>query len=172
MTFRYVSRNCTVREDTKEYTEKKLKNLEKFFSSDCVIHAVFTYVKEGCFKVEVTTDDNGLTFRAQATDNDFKYCIDDILDILIRQIRKHKTKLEKRMKTPIPVFDTSEPDEPEDEYKIVRSKTVNAKPMSPEEAILQMNMLGHDFFIFRSPTEKVCVLYRRKDGDYGLIETE
>ena len=172
MTYQYVSRRCTVRDDTKAYTEKKFKKLEKFFEGDCVVHVVFTYEKEDRFTVEVTVDYGGLIFRAQATDTDFKYCIYDIVDLLIRQIRKHKTKLSKRLKDSSFVFDSPVENEPEDSYRIVRSKTVSAKPMSPEEAILQMNLLGHDFFIFRTADERVAVLYRRRNGDYGLIETE
>lgn len=172
MKFVYVSRKCSVREDTVAYTEKKFAKLDKFFGEDCEVHIVFTYEKENRFTVEATANDRGMIFRAQATDEDFKYCIDDIIDILIRQIRKHKTKLEKKMKGRDFAFVPQTTDVAEDDYQIIRSKKIIAKPMTAEDAILQMDLLGHDFYIFRSTDEKVCVVYKRRDGGYGLIEAE
>jgi len=172
MKFKFVSKKCTAREETKQYTEKKLGKLEKFFSGDCTMNVVYTLVRENLFSVEATANYGGLIFRAQATSNtDFKPCIDEITDVLIRQIRKHKTKLEKKIKDVNISFDVAA-DEPEDEYNIVRNKTVTVKPMTDEEAILQMNMLDHDFFIYKSDDGVMKVMYRRKDGNYGVLETE
>ena len=174
MTFNYVSKKCTAREETKAYTEKRMKKLEKFFTGDCDVHVVYTLEKANLFKVEITADYNGLIFRAQATSNtDFKPCVDEIVDRLISQIRKHKTKLEKRMKDGMFIFEeTTVSEETEDEYKIIRNKFIKVKPMADDEAIMQMDLLGHDFFVYTGESGNVRVLYKRKDGNYGLIETE
>ena len=126
MTFNYVSKKCTAREETKTYTEKRMKKLEKFFTGDCVVHVVYTLEKANFFKVEITVDYNGLIFRAQAASNtDFKPCVDEIVDRLISQIRKHKTKLARRMKESVFTFeDAKAPEETEEEYKIIRNKLI------------------------------------------------
>ncbi|MDF2686314.1 MAG: ribosomal subunit interface protein [Clostridia bacterium] len=179
MQFIFSSRRCTVWESTKVYTEKKLKKLEKFFTGDCIAHVIFTLEKENLCKVEVTVDYCGIIFRAQETTYDFNVSVDKIVDILIRQIRKHKTKLEKRLRESDFLFDDSnnlkddKKEIIEDEYKVIRNKNIIIKPMSVEEAILQMNMLGHDFYIFKETEAlNVQVIYRRKDGNYGLLDVE
>ena len=101
MKIRYVSRKCTAYQDTKNYTEKKLKKLDKFFPEDCEVTVVYTLERDNRHKVEVTAENSGLIFRAQSTTDDFKYSVDEIVEILTRQIRRHKTKLEKRIKKPI-----------------------------------------------------------------------
>ncbi len=175
MTFNFASKKCTAREETKAYTEKKIKKLEKFFTGDCAVHVVYTLEKANFYKVEITADYNGLIFRGQATSNtDFKPCVDEIADILIRQIRKHKTKLQKRLKESSFSFEeeNSLPEDNEEDYKIIRNKTLKIKPMTDDEAVLQMDLLGHDFFIYTGESGNVKVLYKRKDGNLGIIETE
>jgi putative sigma-54 modulation protein len=182
MQFIFSSRRCTVWESTKAYAEKKLKKLEKFFTGDCIVHVIFTLEKENLCKVEVTADYCGIIFRAQETTSDFNVSIDKIVDIIIRQIRKHKTKLEKRLRDSDFIFEDENALKEangeikqvvEDEYKVIRKKNILIKPMSVEEAILQMNMLGHDFYIFKdADVQNVKVIYRRKDGNYGLIDVE
>lgn len=175
MQFNYTTKKCNVWDSTKEYTEKKLSKLSKFFSDDCTVYVIYTLEKDNRCKVEVTVEYEGITFRAQETTSDFKESVDRIVDILIRQIRKHKTKLEKRLRVSDFDFDSgyTSLDDAEDEFRIVRTKSIAAKPMSTDEAILQMNMVGHDFYVYRSvDDENICVVYRRKDGNYGLIETE
>ena len=167
----YTSRKCSVRESLKEFTEKKLKKLDKFFTSDCTVSVLFTLEKENICKTEITTEYKGIIFRAQESSDDFKVSVDSCVDMLIRQIRKHKTKLEKRLKDSSFAFGDAYENTPEEDVKIVRSKAITVKPMSEEEAILQMNMLGHDFYIFREDTdESLKVIYRRKDGGYGILE--
>lgn len=169
----YTSRKCTVKESLKDFTEKKLKKLDKFFTSDCTVSVLFTLEKENLCRTEITTEYKGIIFRAQQTTEDFKTSVDCCVDMLIRQIRKHKTKLEKRLKDSSFSFGEIYEKTPEEETKIVRKKAVAVKPMSEEEAILQMNMLGHDFYIFREDTdEKLKVIYRRKDGGYGILEPD
>lgn len=172
MKFNYVSRKCTVREDTKQYTEKKFAKLERFFTGDCTLHVIYTFEKEDQFRVEVTAEYKGIIFRAQAVGSDFRYCIDQLVDILIRQIRKHKTKLEKKIKDSSFIFEDLQHESEEEEYKVTRRKSFNVKPMTVDEAILQMNMLGHSFFVFKEDDNLVKVVYRRNDGNYGVIEAD
>ncbi|MBQ4628150.1 MAG: ribosome-associated translation inhibitor RaiA [Clostridia bacterium] len=175
MQITYIEKKCHIWDSTKDYTEKKLKKLEKFFAGDCVVHVIYTLERDDNCKVEVTADYSGIIFRAQETTKDFRESVDRIVDILIRQIRKHKTKLEKRLKASDFTFESgfSSAVEEDDEETIIRRKTIVVSPMSEEEAILQMNMVGHDFFVYRSDADnRICIVYRRKDGNYGVIETE
>lgn len=169
MRINYTSRKMTLREPLKEYTEKKLSKLEKFFGDESTANIVFSLEKEDMCKAEITIEHNGIIFRAQSTAPEFTLAIDSDIDMLIRQIRKHKTKLEKRLKTQIPTFDEYE-DITEDSDIIIRRKKLYLKPMPPEEAVLQMNMLGHDFFAFCDDSGTPFIVYKRKKGDYGLIE--
>ncbi|MFA6327429.1 MAG: ribosome-associated translation inhibitor RaiA [Bacilli bacterium] len=160
----------------KEYTEEKVSKIEKYLaSSDELIARIVVSVKGKDQKVEVTIPTKNLTLRAEEKNNDLYAAIDLVVEKLERQIIKNKTKmLSKNIKNKVSEFILTdiESDEDEDEV-IVKRKQLDTKPMSEEEAILQMNMLGHDFFIFKDDkTFGVSVLYRRKDGDYGLIETK
>ena len=172
MKIRYVSRKCTAYQDTKNYTEKKLKKLDKFFPEDCEVTVDYTLERDNRHKVEVTAENSGLIFRAQSTTDDFKYSVDEIVEILTRQIRRHKTKLEKRIKKPIDSEILESSDFAEDDYDIIKTKKIDPKPMTDEEAILQMNLLAHDFFIYTDSENKPRIIYRRRDGKYGLIEVE
>ncbi len=169
MRINYTSRKMTLREPLKKYTEKKLSKLEKFFGEESVANIVFSLEKEDVCKAEITIEHNGIIFRAQSNAPEFQLAIDSDIDMLIRQIRKHKTKLEKRLKTQIPTFDEYD-DITEDSDIIIRRKKLDLKPMPPEEAVLQMNMLGHDFFAFCDERGTPFIVYKRKKGDYGLIE--
>src|SRR5699024_6940751 len=128
------------------------------------------------YKVEVTIPLPYLTLRAEETSNDMYGSVDLVTDKLERQIRKYKTKVnrksrEKGLKNL--EFVPSDDDSASDELKIVRTKQVSLKPMDPEEAVLQMDMLGHDFFVFQdAETNGTSIVYRRRDGRYGLIEAE
>lgn len=166
-------KNLTVREEIKDAVEKKLMKFDRFFRSEIEAHAVFSHRKDKQI-VEVTIPlRNGVTFRAEEVSEDMLTSIDRVIDRLSKQIKKHKTKIEKRYHKhesirfdEIPEFEGLEP-----EHNVVRSKRFPVKPMDPEEAILQMEMLGHNFFVFLNhETEEVNVVYQRKDGDYGLIE--
>lgn len=171
MQFIFSSRKCSLYDSTKAYAEKKLRKMEKFFTGDCVVSVLFTLEKDEKFKVEVTADYRDIIFRAQETGSDFKEAIDLVTDVLIRQIRKHKTKLEKRLRDSDFSFEGSEEPIPEENGKIIRTKSVLLKPMTPEEAALQMELSAHDFFVFLDGADNtVKVVYLRKDGDYGLIE--
>jgi len=164
-------RKVDVTEKDTMLIEKKLTRLEKFFSSSAIATVTVSKTKENN-NVEVTVAEKGMYFRAERSGKSLTACVDEIIDILTRQIRKNKTRLEKRLYEGVPMgFDNEYFDE--EEYNVVKSKSVHLKPMDQEEAILEMNMLGHSFFMFLDETtHKVCVVYRRYDGDYGLLEAE
>ena len=161
----------------KEYAEKKIGKIEKFFSNvDDVNVNVLVKVNGKDQKVEVTIPVKKMVLRAEETGKDLYAAIDLVCEKLERQIRKNKTRLMQR-KTKENLNDINvdfdNKDIEEDNYKVVRRKKLNTKPMSAEEAILEMNMLGHDFFIYKdSDTNNTCVIYKRKDNDYGIIETK
>ena len=163
------------------YAEKKVGKLDRFFKEDATAAVTFSVEKERNNKVEITVRSSGTIFRVSESTSDMRASIDAAVTTLERQIRKNKTRLEKRLRQgaferalDVSEVSTFAPDEPEEgEYRIVRSKTFPLKPMTREEAILQMNMLGHDFFVFSNPeTMDMSVVYRRKDGNYGLIEAD
>ena len=155
------------------YAEKKVGKLDRFFKEDATAAITFSVEKDRLNKVEITIRSNGTIFRVSESTSDMHASIDAAVTTLERQIRKNKTRLEKRLRTG--AFDTPADDvdgEEETEFNI-RVKSFPIKPMSVEEAILQMNLLEHQFFVFRDDqTNEPCVVYRRKDGNYGLIMDE
>ncbi len=161
-------RQLSVYDETKELVKKKIAKLDKFFDADA--EAVVTLsVKHGEKNIELTIVNAGTVFRAEVQDETFRSAFDRAVTIIERQIRKNKTRLGKRIHEV--AFDDVFPEdtvEEETEFNI-RTKTFSIKPMSIEEAIMQMNLLDHQFFVFKNPEEETCVVYRRKDGDYGLI---
>lgn len=164
------------------YAEKKVGKLDRFFREDATAAITFSVEKERLNRVEITIRSNGTIFRVSESTSDMRASIDAAVTTLERQIRKNKTRLEKRLRQgafervlDVDEFSTFAPDEPEEgEYRIVRSKTFPIKPMTRDEAILQMNLLGHSFFAFKDEEAggAFAVVYRRYDGDYGLIEDE
>ena len=158
-----------------EMAEKKLGKLSKFFKPDA--EAVLTFsVKRDRHTFEAAIYSNGTIIRAEECGMDMYAAMDMVVEKLERQIRKYKTRLGKRIRQEAMIPQNFEIDEKIDEdtdYKIVRTKRFPMKPMSVEEAILQMNLLSHSFFVFtNSETETVNVVYKRKDGRYGLIEPD
>lgn len=175
--FNIRGENVEVTESIRDYVIKRISKLEKFFEDnvEANAHVNLKVYPNKTFKVEVTIPLPYLTLRAEETSSDMYGSIDLVTDKLERQIRKYKTKVnrksrEKGYKNMDFVPDVE--DEPvSDDLKIVRTKQISLKPMDPEEAILQMDMLGHDFFVFEdAETNGTSVVYRRKDGRYGLIE--
>ena len=167
-----VGRKCTPRESFKERAERKLAKIDKFFGSEADAKVIATVEKK--YKtVEITLKQGGMLYRAQEKAPELEDALDKCVDTLIRQIRKNKTRLEKKLKSGSidDIIAAEEPVEEELEYEIVRTKSVAVKPQSVEEAILQMNMLGHDFYLFRNATtEAVNVVYKREGGGYGILE--
>ena len=168
-------RNIVVTEALKEKIYKKLAKFEKFFGENSEAHATLS-VEKGRHIFEVTIPFNGIILRGEEATDDMYMSIDNVVEKLERQVRKQKTKLERRMKEYNLKFDTlfeNTPDTDEEELKIVKTKRFTIKPMPAEEAAMQMELLGHSFFVFsNSETEEVNVIYKRKDGNYGLIEQE
>ncbi len=167
-----IGRKCTPRDSFKEHAEKKLSKIDRFFGDSATAKVTAT-VEKSSQTVEITVMNEGMIFRAQSKADNMNEALDDCVDLLIRQIRKNKTKLEKRLRSG--AFDDYQDldVEEEPEFELVRTKSVPIKPQSVDEAILQMNLLGHQFYMFlNSANESVAVVYRRDDGGYGLIEPE
>ena len=162
-------RKVDVLEKDLKLIEKKLTRLDKFFSENAAATITVTKTKD-TMNAEITVTEKGMYFRAERSGKSLTACVDEIIDLLTRQIRKNKTRLEKRLYDGKPMeFDNAFFDE--EEYNIVKTKSVYLKPMDEEEAILEMNMLGHSFFMFQNiDTHKICVVYKRHDGDYGILE--
>ncbi len=177
MTYNVLCKKIELSDERKEMMLKKIRKLDKFFddSTDCRI--VVSEQKENII-VEITIQYKGFFFRAEDRNRDLLDAVDECMANLDRQIRKNKTKLSKKMKeASFENFDlmieNSEENVEEEEFNIIKTKKLSAKPMMVEEAILQMNMLGHDFFIFSNPeTMDTNIVYKRKDGNYGLIEAD
>lgn len=167
-----VARKIELTAGLKEYIENKLTKLDKFFDENSEAKITMS-VEKNRQKIEATIYSRDTIYRAEQVTSDMYVTMDKIIDDIERQIRKHKTRLEKRLKSgafnDMAVYET--PVEEETEFKIIKKKSFTAKPMSDEEAILQMNLLGHSFFVFKnSETEQDNIVYKRKDGNYGIIE--
>ena len=171
--------NIEVTGAIREYVEKRLAKLEKFFdnTADSTAHVNLKVYSDKTAKVEVTIPLPYLVLRAEETSPDMYASIDLVTDKLERQIRKYKTKVNRKSREKgfkyfefAPVADEKE--EVEDKkIEIVRTKRLSLKPMDSEEAVLQMDMLGHDFFIYEDAENGgINIVYRRRDGRYGLIE--
>lgn len=168
-------KNFQVSDALRQYAEKRLGKLEKFLGDNVEVQVNMSVSKERHI-VEVTVALDGYLLRGEEATGDMYSAIDLVLEKLERQIEKYRTKLAKRVKNKaFKAWAEAVPLEEEEaaEPQIVRTKRFPVKPMTVEEAILQMNLLGHNFFVFaNAETEEVNVLYRRKDGHYGLIEPE
>lgn len=168
-------KNMQLTESLKEATVKKIGRLDKFFHNDIEAKVVLSYEKK-LQKVEVTIPFNGRIVRVEEATDDMYNSIDNAVEALEKQIRRYKTKLQdKRQSNESIKFENVEPwvDDDEDEFKVVKTKKFAIKPMGIEEAILQMDLLKHNFFVFlNADTEEVNVVYKRKDNNYGLIEPE
>ena len=166
-------KQMSVRESLQVLIEKKLGKFDKFFGEDTEAF-VTCKTRKGDKIIEITINYGTTTFRTEEEADTFITALDRATESLERQIRKNKTRLEKRVKTGAFVIEEDDNDEYDEEVEFkIRTKTFPFKPMTPEEAILQMNLLGHSFFAFTdAETSSVCVVYKRKSGDYGLIIPE
>ena len=169
-----VGRQLNVFEDTKAMIEKKLAKLDKFFKDGTAEAVVTLSRKRNTSTLEVTINASGTLFRSEVDADDFRVAMDETIDRIERQIRKNKTRLAKKLREtafipePLP-----EEEVEEDPGLIIRTKQFEYQPMTAEEAILQMNLIGHSFYAFTdSETGDVCVVYKRKAGSYGLIIPE
>lgn len=174
MNITIVGRKCTPRESFKDRAELKLRKVEKFFGPDATAKVTAT-VEKNAKIVEITLQKGGFIFRAQERAQDLEEALDNCVDSLIRQIRKNKTKLERRLREVSfdEVFNAPDTTDEETEYDVVRTKAVILKPQTVDEAILQMNMLGHEFYMFRNAeSEEINVVYKRSDGGYSILEPD
>ncbi|EQB86643.1 putative sigma-54 modulation protein [Clostridium punense] len=175
MKIRIVGKNIEITNALKSIVEKKISKLEKYFSENISATATLS-VERNLQKIEVLIPFNNVMLRAEEKNGDMYSAIDLVIDKLEGQIRKQKTKLQRRNYEDSLRFQnisSYEDDSKGEEPTIVKTKRFAMKPMSEEEAVLQMELLGHDFYVYKnSNTNQVNVLYKRNDGNYGLIEQE
>ena len=181
MKFTFTDKKVVLPDAVHAYAEKKVGKLDRYFKSDAEASITFSVEKDRN-KAEVTVRSGGTILRATESTSDMFASLDAAVATLERQIRKYKTRLEKRLRQGAFERKVSEeeiahsfaPDEPEEVYDLVRVKKFHMKPMTRDEAILQMNLLEHNFFAFRDADEegRFAVVYRRNDGGYGILEDE
>jgi len=181
MKFTITEKKVQIQDSLRDYAERKIGKLDRFFKDES--EAFITFASErGRFLAEVTLKNNGMFFRVSESTSDMYASIDSAVAAIERQIRKHKTRLHKRLRDgaldhdkTIPPVHSDSPEDQDDEpdFKIVRTKMFPIKPMSPEEAVLQLNLLEHEFFVFKNQDrdDAFSIVYKRKKGGYGLIET-
>ncbi|MDR2133001.1 MAG: ribosome-associated translation inhibitor RaiA [Clostridiales Family XIII bacterium] len=170
-----TSKNLNASDHLKETIESKFRKLGKYFSSDISANVTLS-LEKGRQKIETTINAKGVIFRAEDTTNDIYSGVDRVVDKLSAQMSKFKTKLQKKHKDNKTILFADVPDylgEEDDEPAVVRRKKFDLLPMSVDEALMQMELLEHNFFVFLNvETDTVSVVYKRKDGNYGLLETE
>ncbi len=166
-------KNLEITDALRDYVLKREKKVTKYFDSDVSVQAMLSVEKDRKI-AEITMKVDGVVLRSVEANEDMYAAIDLVYDKMIRQIHKYKTKLARRMKgSAFNAALVEGPAEPEESFEIARVKKFAARPMDVEEAVLQMNLVGHDFFVFlNSETDAINVVYKRKHGKYGLIEPE
>lgn len=181
MNYNIRGENIEVTPAIREYVEKKVAKLDRYFteSPNANVNVNLKVYQDKKSKVEITIPMKDLVLRAEELHEDMYAAIDLITDKLERQIRKHKTKVNRKfrekesLKDFAPIFTEVEAVEEDEDLEVVRTKSFDLKPMDSEEAILQMNMLGHSFYVFtNAETNQTNVVYKRNDGRYGLIEAQ
>lgn len=174
MKFDIIGRNIDVTPGLKSAVEDKLGKLEKYFNEETLIHVTLSVEKERQ-KIEVTIPVKGSIIRSEQVSSDMYVSIDLVEEIIERQLKKYKNKIvEKQQAAAIFSQQFVDNDDADDEeIKIIRSKKFEIKPMYPEDACVQMELLGHSFYVFiNAETDQVNVVYKRKGDTYGLIEPE
>ena len=177
MKINIVTRKITIQDAKKDKITKKVSKLGKFFDDSAEAKVVLSEQRDHMI-VETTITSGEMIYRAENRDIELLNAVDENISAIERQIRKNKTRLARRLRTGLDVtapdtffVDASETDD--SEIRIVRTKTHHIKPMNPEEAVLQMNLIDHEFYVFlNSETDQTAIVYKRKQGDYGLIEIE
>lgn len=175
MKFIILGKNINVTEGLKSAVEDKIGKLEKYFTPDTEVHVTLSVEKDRQ-KIEVTIPVKGNIIRSEQVSNDMYVSIDLVEEIIERQLKKYKGRITDREQDAVGAFKKEFLEEDlsdDDEIKIVRTKKFDIKPMYPEDACVQMELLGHSFFVFvNAETEQVSVVYKRKGGSYGLIEAD
>lgn len=175
MKFIIVGRNIEVTPGLRAAVEEKIGKLDKYFNPDTEVHVTLSVEKDRQ-KIEVTIPVKGSIIRSEQVSNDMYVSIDLVEEVIERQLKKYRTKLVTKQQNASAVFKQEFLDgaaDEDEEIKIIRTKKFSMKPMYPEDACVQMELLGHDFFVFiNAETEDVNVVYKRKGNTYGLIEPE
>ena len=178
MKFTFTEKKIEVGGDIRAYAERKIGKLDRFFKNDSEAYVTFS-AERGRYRAEVTLSSNGMFYRVSELTGDMYASIDSAVASIERQIRKNKTRLAKKLREGAferevkPTDSVGVADEEEEEISIVRTKRFSLKPMSPEEAVLQMNLLEHEFYAFINQDDgSFSVVYRRKQGGYGLISAD
>ena len=173
MTFTFTGKKFDVTDAMRDYAEKKIGKIDRLFRTESDASVTFSSSR-GRYTAEVTIRNNGMIYRVSEVTSDMYASIDSAVAAIERQVRRNKTRLEKRLREG--AFERTaeavpEEDEEPEEFRIVREKRFSIKPMTPEEAILQLDLLGHEFFAFRNEEEDgiFAIVYKRKNGGYGLI---
>lgn len=174
MKFIILGKNIAVTEGLRTAVEDKIGKLEKYFTTETEVHVTLSVEKERQ-KIEVTIPVKGNIIRSEQVSNDMYVSIDLVEEIIERQLKKYKTKLVDQQQASNyfkkDYIDREFPEE--EEIKIIRTKKFDIKPMYPEDACIQMELLGHSFYVFcNAETDQVCVVYKRKGNTYGMIEPE
>ena len=175
MKFIIVGRNIEVTPGLRAAVEEKIGKLDKYFNPDTEVHVTLSVEKERQ-KIEVTIPVKGSIIRSEQVSNDMYVSIDLVEEVIERQLKKYRTKLVTKQQNASAVFKQEFLDgaaDEDEEIKIIRTKKFSMKPMYPEDACVQMELLGHSFFVFcNAETDQVNVVYKRKGDTYGLIEPE
>lgn len=177
MKFNVRGDKIVVTDAIKDYIETKIGKLDKYFKEDSITANILLKIRGKEQIIEVTIPTDNFILRSEEENEDMYAAIDLVLDKLERQIRKNKTKLKKRnindkYKEFNFDFELEKDEEKEEKTKIVKRKNIEMKPMDEEEAILEMELLGHSFFVYKDmDNDDTCVVYKRKDGNYGIIKS-
>ena len=180
MKFVFTDKKINLPNKVHAYAEKKVGKLDRYFKADTEAAIVFS-VEKGRNNVELTIRSGGTIIRVGESTSDMFATIDAAVSSVERRLRKNKSRLEKRLRqdafsrtVDVEELSSFVPESDEEEYRIVRTKKFPIKPMTVDEAVLQMELVGHTFFAFKDVDHdgRFCVVYKRNDGDYGLIEDE
>ena len=173
MNIMFTGRKFNLKDSFRDYAEQKMKKIQRIFGDEADVKITVTVEKEWQ-TVETTVKKDGVLYRAECSADRMEDALDKTIDDLVRKLRKNKTRIEKKLRDVAPEIPEPISEEGEEgEIKIVKSKHFPIKPMDAEEAVLQMNLIGHQFFMFRNmDSGEINVVYRRKDGNYGLLAPE
>ena len=173
MNIMITGRKFNLTDSFRDYAEQKMKKIQRIFGDEADVKITVTVEKEWQ-TVETTVKKDGVLYRAECSADRMEDALDKTIDDLVRKLRKNKTRIEKKLRDVAPEIPEPISEEGEEgEIKIVKSKHFPIKPMDAEEAVLQMNLIGHQFFMFRNmDSGEINVVYRRKDGNYGLLAPE
>lgn len=169
-----VERKVKITDELRAYATKKVEKLDRYFQTDATSTVTFSELR-GRQTAEITVNNKGMIVRAEETTTDMFASVDGAINHIERQIRKNKTRLEKRLRTgAFEKLAAQSADIEEDKFEVVRHKRFAVQDMTVDEAILQMNLLGHQFFFFKNADngDTPAVIYKRASGGYGLIESE